>query len=181
MRRALTLFEFLVVVAVIGVLAAIAIPNILEAQVRSRVVRVQNEQQMIASAVELYRSDNNAYPPYYVFPAIIFPRIQRFVPLTTPTEYLPTIPDDLFNRIDAGGNKVFVYAERQSYLAAQVDMPLQQNLYDNFFGGPVISAAWILRSRGPSGRLLMPPFDMTKVYDPTNGTISVGNITRWGP
>lgn len=181
MRKGLTLFEFLVVAAVISVLAAIALPHILQAQIRSRVARVQNEQQIVASALELYRSDYNAYPPYYVAPAIIYPRIQRLAPLTTPIEYLPSVPEDVFNRIDIGGNKVFIYAERQSYLVARTDLPLQQSLYGSFFEGQLVSAAWIVRSRGPSGRLLMPPFDVSKLYDPTNGTVSVGNIVRWGP
>jgi len=181
MRKGLTLFEFLVVIAVIGVLAAIAIPHILQAQIRSRVARVQNEQQLVGSALELYRSDYNAYPPYYVAPAIIFPRIQRLVPLTTPVDYLPEVPEDVFNRIDIGGNKVLIYAERRSYQEAQADLPLQQSVYNSFFDGQLVSALWILRSRGPSGRLLMPPFDVSKLYDPTNGTVSVGNIVRWGP
>ncbi|HUT23537.1 MAG TPA: prepilin-type N-terminal cleavage/methylation domain-containing protein [Sumerlaeia bacterium] len=56
---ALTLIELLIVVAMIAVLAAIAVPNFLEAQVRSKVSRVQNGQRAIATAMESRFVDRN--------------------------------------------------------------------------------------------------------------------------
>jgi prepilin-type N-terminal cleavage/methylation domain-containing protein len=59
---AFTLIELLIVVAIIAILAAIAVPNFLDAQVRSRVARVQSDMRMVATAIEAYRIDNNTYP-----------------------------------------------------------------------------------------------------------------------
>ncbi|MCC5875483.1 MAG: prepilin-type N-terminal cleavage/methylation domain-containing protein, partial [Candidatus Sumerlaeia bacterium] len=57
-----TLIELLIVVAIIAILAAIAVPNFLEAQVRAKVSRVQADQRTIATALESYHVDNNKYP-----------------------------------------------------------------------------------------------------------------------
>ena len=61
-RGAFTLIELLIVVAIIAILAAIAVPNFLEAQVRAKVSRVKSDQRTIATALESYRVDNQAYP-----------------------------------------------------------------------------------------------------------------------
>lgn len=60
--RAFTLIELLIVVAIIAILAAIAVPNFLEAQVRSKVSRVKADMRSLATALESYAVDNNEYP-----------------------------------------------------------------------------------------------------------------------
>jgi prepilin-type N-terminal cleavage/methylation domain-containing protein len=57
-----TLIELLIVVAIIAILAAIAVPNFLEAQIRSKVSRAKSDLRTYATALEAYRVDNNAYP-----------------------------------------------------------------------------------------------------------------------
>ncbi len=61
-RRAFTLIELLIVVAIIAILAAIAVPNFLEAQTRARVSRAQSDMRTMATGLESYRVDHNAYP-----------------------------------------------------------------------------------------------------------------------
>ena len=60
--KAFTLIELLIVVAIIGILAAIAVPNFLNAQIRAKIARVEADLKAMATAIEMYRMDNNAYP-----------------------------------------------------------------------------------------------------------------------
>lgn len=61
-HRAFTLIELLIVVAIIAILAAIAVPNFLEAQTRSKISRVKADLRTIATGLETYRVDQNGYP-----------------------------------------------------------------------------------------------------------------------
>jgi type II secretion system protein G len=61
-NNAFTLIELLIVVAIIGILAAIAVPNFLNAQMRARVARVEADFQGISTAFEMYRLDNGDLP-----------------------------------------------------------------------------------------------------------------------
>lgn len=62
MRRGFTLIELLIVVAIIAILAAIAVPNFLEAQTRSKVSRAKADMRTLATGLESYMVDANCYP-----------------------------------------------------------------------------------------------------------------------
>lgn len=65
MKKAFTLIELLIVVAIIAILAAIAVPNFLEAQTRAKVARVMSDQRTYATALETYQIDYSSYPAYW--------------------------------------------------------------------------------------------------------------------
>lgn len=60
--RAFTLIELLTVVGIIAILAAIAVPNFLEAQVRSKISRTISDMAVVSAALRSYYADNNHYP-----------------------------------------------------------------------------------------------------------------------
>ncbi len=61
-QKGFTLIELLVTIGIISILAAIAIPNFLEAQIRSKVSRVKADMRTAALSIEAYMVDNNRYP-----------------------------------------------------------------------------------------------------------------------
>lgn len=61
-RRGFTLIELLVVVGIISMLATIAIPNFMEAQLRTKVSRMKSDMRTISVAVESYAVDHGHYP-----------------------------------------------------------------------------------------------------------------------
>ncbi|MCX8038892.1 MAG: prepilin-type N-terminal cleavage/methylation domain-containing protein, partial [Candidatus Sumerlaeia bacterium] len=92
-RRAFTLIELLIVVAIIAILAGIAIPNLLEAQARSKIARVKSDMRTLATALESYFSDNQAYPDFI---DVETGGAYQLRALTTPVAHITSIPVDPF-------------------------------------------------------------------------------------
>ena len=61
-RKGFTLIELLIVVAIIGIIVAIAIPNLLNAIQRAKQKKSMGDIRSIATAVEAYATDLNYYP-----------------------------------------------------------------------------------------------------------------------
>ena len=61
-QRGLTLIEILVVVAILGMLAALVVPNVIGQGERARVDLARTNMQSIANALDMYRMDNSRYP-----------------------------------------------------------------------------------------------------------------------
>jgi prepilin-type N-terminal cleavage/methylation domain-containing protein len=61
-RRGFTLIELMVVIAIIIILAAIAIPNYLTMTARAKKSRVASDFAALATALETYRTDWGVYP-----------------------------------------------------------------------------------------------------------------------
>ena len=91
-----TLIELLIVVAIIAILAAIAVPNFLEAQTRSKVARAKADMRTIRTALESYAVDFNKYPDHAT--DTWHPSLLDIPMLTTPVAYLATFPSEAFPR-----------------------------------------------------------------------------------
>ncbi|MCA9444540.1 MAG: prepilin-type N-terminal cleavage/methylation domain-containing protein, partial [Candidatus Omnitrophica bacterium] len=61
--KGFTLIELLIVIAIILILIAIALPNFLESQMRAKIARVMSEQRSFSIAMESYFQDFREYPP----------------------------------------------------------------------------------------------------------------------
>jgi type II secretion system protein G len=177
-RRGFTLIELLIVVAIIAILAAIAVPNFLEAQTRSKVARVKSEMRTLATALEEYFVDHGEYPLAARGAGVfVIPLSECFIPLTTPVAYITSIPIDLFfDRWETSryqGYGIRNAADTYNYwseASAKVYgvTPDANGVYPNLYGGK-----WRLASAGPD---LIQLWGDCPEYDPSNGTKSWGDI-----
>ena len=198
--RGFTLIELLIVVAIIAILAAIAVPNFLEAQVRAKVSRTKSDMRSIALALESYRLDYTEYPnqfdpwPWLTGRDYFSGFAATYRKLTTPVAYMTTSPHDHFilpQDFD-GRNELHVYhyADRKSWETAHYTPG--DATFDEQFTWPAdrdrtSGVQWSIKSYGPDrveGVVQMwdniIPVESLP-YDASNGTVSIGDILRWGP
>lgn len=61
-QRGFTLIEVMVVVVILGILAALVVPKIMGRPDEARVIKARQDVQAIEAALNLYRLDNHVYP-----------------------------------------------------------------------------------------------------------------------
>lgn len=61
-NRGFTLIELLVVIAIIGILSSVVLASLKSARVKARDAKRMTEMKSLQTALELYYSDNKAYP-----------------------------------------------------------------------------------------------------------------------
>lgn len=89
MRNAFTLIELLIVVAIIGILAVIALPNFINAQLKAKVALCLSNMRSVGTALEMYYLDKKTYPRY-AWDSIYNPdaHYMGFRDLTSPVVYI---------------------------------------------------------------------------------------------
>ena len=192
-KTGFTLIELLIVVAIIGILAAIAVPNFLNAQLRAKISKAEADLRTLATAMETYRLDNTGYPPYNLWGGHSHPRYLNA--LSTPVAYLtsPESVDDPFGLFEDHDG---VRGQRFGYnIINNKNVPLSwivapKSGFEPIWKGVRLPGpyVWILRSRGPNKKMNSAPDDPTAVpngvflvYQSSNGLISSGDIYRLGP
>jgi prepilin-type N-terminal cleavage/methylation domain-containing protein len=211
-QKAFTLIELLIVVAIIAILAAIAVPNFLEAQTRAKVTRMKADMRSVATALEAYRVDFNKYPtdgahsngsaiPGYNY---------WFLPkqISTPLAYVTSCKFvDVFRTRKPGGSNHWQFDDVRyqnigSTWGTDYASITARTTASSFYAAMLGDlGAWCMTSVGPDGafgpnngstQATFPRFPApyqswptpsgypahTQPYDPTNGTISLGDIRR---
>ena len=220
-KRGFTLIELLIVVAIIAILAAIAVPNFLEAQTRSKVSRVKADFRSLATALESYRVDSNTYPYGASGANLGDPNVPAdrgrhgFGLLIRPIAYITSIPEDPFGDVEVSpGNKrmplyemgcgkagvasagrswssatggdppaypIDIYA-LESFGPDKVDDTGNTSSINEFarLGGSSSTGAFPVGAWNNSTNNSSPEIILNVVYDPTNGTVSSGQVWRTG-
>ncbi len=219
MKKGFTLIELLIVVAIIAILAAIAVPNFLEAQVRSKVSRVKSDQRSLATALEAYYVDNNLYPAAArgtstaviggtgpnanvqqsptaegnvngkilpVNAALVanysFAAQQatgaKMGTLTTPIAYITSLFPDPF--MDTKAATSFYFANSSGWILWSPGPDTDQNTGGDLGLNQSVETVYDIRISQPSVVLLTggPGTAGSYSYDPTNGTVSPGDVYR---
>lgn len=191
-HRGFTLIELLIVVAIIAILAAIAVPNLLEAQTRARVSRVKADLRTLATGIEAYTVDNNK-PMFDGHPNTEhWGWVNAWRQMTTPVAYVTSLPDDVFRATDltdptAPGQTHFLDSSKTRHAydygsAYWHNVAADETSWERWMRNFGVSA-WKIGSAGPDRLFVMSNqpgvfYGFDSVYDPTNGTVSDGDIYR---
>ncbi len=180
-RRAFTLIELLIVVAIIGILAAIAIPNFQNARIRAKISRVTADLRNIQTAIQMYTTDhgremidtvemtNHGDTAWSVWKQ-----------LTTPVAYMPpsAFVDPFIPEINPGNSGAANEAVNAgTYQYHNIKYWRENNLQSmGTLADP--TARYYARSPGPDKWYIILPMRLYRwmAYNASNGLISTGDV-----
>jgi general secretion pathway protein G len=98
--RGFTLIEIMVVIVILGVLAALVVPRVLERPDEARAVAARSDIASIMAALKLYRLDNQRYPTtdQGLAALVTRPETPPLPPNWKPGGYLEKLPKDPWGR-----------------------------------------------------------------------------------
>ncbi|MEW6235080.1 MAG: prepilin-type N-terminal cleavage/methylation domain-containing protein [Candidatus Omnitrophota bacterium] len=182
-KMGFTLIELLIVVAIIGILAAIAVPNFLNAQVKAKLSRAYSDLRALGTAIEMYGIDNNSYPGGQGFwggTKWWEKHTYRYHVLTTPIAYLSSVPIDpfqtnnpqkilpslgtiwdggyVYDDVSRSGNTMVVYGQSYKYTVRSpgpaLDWSLAHASYVNYYAASNgLNSKGVLAWLGPGGTI----------------------------
>lgn len=182
-----TLIELLIVVAIIGILAAIAVPNFLNAQTRARIARTYSDLRALSTAMEQYALDNNKHPVNNSHLTV------HLRSLTTPVSYIASVSfKDIFKAKQGNtGNDQESYLYYNYYFETNPSNGganwMNAVNYPQFSTKGFCLSSWgpdrnqdaiewyYIHSRGGNAEAAR-----SSIYHASNGLISKGDIGYWG-
>jgi general secretion pathway protein G len=95
-RGGFTLIEIMVVIVILGILAALVVPRVLDRPDEARAIAAKNDIATISQALKLYRLDNQRYPSAEQGLAALVakPSLPPIPPNWKPNGYLERLPKD---------------------------------------------------------------------------------------
>ncbi len=185
-----TLIELLIVVAIIGILAAIAVPNFLNAQVRAKVARAESDLRALAVGMDAYRVDRGSYPPdWCATGGGVEERgfIRSMHWLTTPIAYMTSV--ELEDPFYSGPDKSVILATVSStYKVSTYRYYCYRYGWGVSAGLKVRKDGFVILSYGPDKIESFGEWcgvagvgkNWDGIYAPSNGIRSMGDIVRAG-
>ena len=179
---AFTLIELLIVVAIIGILAAIAVPSFLNARIRAKVARAYSDIRSLRTAVESYYIDNNAYPNCDTLERVNGVQF-RGGEIVEPIAYMSAIPSDPFNAQEGAHagttfdkNEYFYVNDGPGGFWVDILLFASRNSTP-----PRENVKYLISSQGPDDLSEIQVRRLPVEYASSNGLVTSGDIAVFGP